>query len=639
MNTKAALAHCKASLAAYLAGKGVDVSRPFICFNPAHDDTRPSMRFDRARNKAHCFACGSDYDTLDLIGIEYGLEGKELFRKAYELFGLNQDKNTKPGHYSSLTPKSAFSLTNTSEIAAEHDSNFDFSAYFTLCRFRLCKTTYALDRGLSSATLERFHIGYDPAWKHPRQAHNPRAPHSPRLIIPTGPNSYVARDTRCDVKGKARKYTKMKVGPVRLFNAEALAIDASVFVVEAEMDALSVIEAGGEAVGLGGVSNVKAFLNMVERIQPAKPLILSLDNDDAGIKAMEQLETGLKRLGIPFYRSNIAGVHKDPSEALERDRMYFISAVRDAEKIGTAIRSTEYEAYLRTSVAGHLNNFLDGRGTRIVIPTGFIALDTLLGGGLHEGLHVMGAVSSLGKTTLALQILDQAARSGHDVLFFSLEMSRDELIAKTLSRHSMEEALRQCDAALAKTMREIIDVKSRDPGSIEPALACYREYAERIFIMEGRENMGVQDIRAAVQNHIRLTGNKPVVLVDYLQMLAPEGERMTDKQNMDRSVVELKRISRDTKTPVIAVSSFNRAGYGDAVKMEGFKESGSIEYSADVLIGLQFAGVGHKNFNLEEAKNKTPREIELVILKNRNGPAGGKVILKYYAAYNYFETL
>ena len=128
-------------------------------------------------------------------------------------------------------------------------------------------------------------------------------------------------------------------------------------------------------------------------------------------------------------------------------------------------------------------------------------------------------------------------------------------------------------------------------------------------------------------------------MVDYLQILAPEDVRATDKQNTDKAVLELKRISRDFKIPVFAVSSFNRENYKTAVSYASFKESGAIEYSSDVLIGLQLKGAGEKGFDADTAKTKNPREIELVILKNRNGETGKRTELKYYPMFNYFEEI
>ena len=71
--------------------------------------------------------------------------------------------------------------------------------------------------------------------------------------------------------------------------------------------------------------------------------------------------------------------------------------------------------------------------------------------------------------------------------------------------------------------------------------------------------------------------------------------------------------------------------------MQAFKESGAIEYSTDVLIGLQLQGVGTENFDVNQAKRQEPRQIEAVILKNRNGRTGDKIGYDYYAMFNYFS--
>lgn len=117
-------------------------------------------------------------------------------------------------------------------------------------------------------------------------------------------------------------------------------------------------------------------------------------------------------------------------------------------------------------------------------------------------------------------------------------------------------------------------------------------YATRIYFHEGMGNIGVDQIRRTVDRHIKFTGNSPVVIIDYLQILEPYEMKASDKQNTDKAVLELKRISRNYKIPVIGISSFNRQNYEEAVSMKSFKESGAIEYSSDVLIGLQLEGVG-----------------------------------------------
>ena len=71
--------------------------------------------------------------------------------------------------------------------------------------------------------------------------------------------------------------------------------------------------------------------------------------------------------------------------------------------------------------------------------------------------------------------------------------------------------------------------------------------------------------------------------------------------------------------------------------MTAFKESGGIDYSADVLIGLQARGAGSRSFNIDEEKKKDPRELELKILKNRTGALCDPLALRYYPAFSCFE--
>ena len=134
-----------------------------------------------------------------------------------------------------------------------------------------------------------------------------------------------------------------------------------------------------------------------------------------------------------------------------------------------------------------------------------------------------------------------------------------------------------------------------------------------------------------------------LVIIDYLQILAPYDMRSTDKQNTDKAVLELKRLSRDFDLPVIGISSFNRESYKESSGNRGrvtavdFKESGAIEYSADVLLGLEFKAAGTKEYSEKTEKQKTPREIKLVVLKNRNGKAWQSTCFDYYPMFNYYR--
>lgn len=588
-----------------------------------------------------CFSCNEGGDIFDLIGKHERItDYSEQLKRAGELFGVSIDS------YRATAQEDFRAYQNQPKSEQYTHNNIhttDYTQFFLQANRDIEKTSY--HRGLSIETLNRFKIGYVESWRHPKA---PNAPASPRLIIPTSKESYLARDTREQIPEEQKPYSKSKVGSIHLFNAKALQnATKPIFIVEGELDALSIIEVGGEAVALGTTTKVKSLLEILKTKKPEQPLIIALDNDEAGEKAYKELSEGLRGLSIPFYRLNPAGEYKDANEALQGNREALRQAVEEAEHIQDEAEQAQREAYLSTSTAHYLQSFIDGIADSVntpYIPTGFKKLDSVLDGGLYEGLYIVGAISSLGKTTIITQIADQIAQAGTDVLIFSLEMARAEIMAKSISRHTLQQVLSSGgDIRNAKTTRGITTGKRYENYSkterelINGAIVAYSQYAEHIYISEGIGDIGAEQIRDTVKQHILFTGNTPVVIIDYLQILAPYSERATDKQNTDKAVMELKRISRDFKTPVIGISSFNRANYSVAVTMEAFKESGAIEYSSDVLIGLQLKGAGKKDFDANEAKKKSPREIELVILKNRNGSTGDKLGYRYYPLFNYFE--
>lgn len=601
-------------------------------------------------NNWKCFACDKGGDVYDLIGeYEHIDDYNQRLNRAGELYGISIDTYHKSTakedlrEYQNQDKTARYTHNNIhTSTQKEEAQEVDYTAFYLQANKDLSKTTY--HRGISIDTLNRFLIGYVESWKHPKA---PNAPASPRLIIPTSRSSYLARDTRDNIPKEARAYSKSKVNTTHIFNQKALEeAQRPIYIVEGEIDALSIIDVGGEAIALGSTSNKRKLLELVKANRPAQSFIIALDNDKAGKDASKDLIEGLKELNIEFIVSNPAGNYKDANEALINDLEGFKDRVTNPKDLLAEEEEALKEEYLQNSTEKHLQDFINGITDSVdtpYIPTGFSTFDNVLDGGLYEGLYIIGAISSLGKTTLITQISDQVAQTGQDVLIFSLEMARAEIMAKSISRHTIIEVLETGgDVKNAKTTRGITTGKrwtnynQKEVELINNSIIKYSEYAKHIFITEGVGNIGVEQIKSTVEKHIKYTGNKPLVIIDYLQILAPYSERATDKQNTDKAVMELKRISRDYKVPIIGISSFNRATYKEKVSMESFKESGAIEYSSDVLIGLQLKGVGNKDFNVNEAKRKNPREVELVILKNRNGSTGNKITFKYYPLFNYF---
>lgn len=598
-------------------------------------------------NRFKCFSCGLSGDIFDLIGaVENITDPLEQLKRAGDLYGIevtgrptaeeelrevaqNQPKNERYTHMDIHTNTDTYTEGNL--------------AYYRECQSHLKETDYHTQRGISEGVANRFMLGYDSQYTKSTGGAVWQA-----LIIPTGSYSYVARNTdpQADSKNRYRK-----TGQAIPLNYKALQTATKpIFIVEGELDALSIIEAGGEAIGLGSTANIDLFINnYIKKKKPAQPLVLALDKDEKGQTATQKLEEELAKLEVPTYKLNPAGDYKDANEALIKDRETFIQAVAHAERLEEEALEAEREEYLKTSSYSHLQEFIDGIAESANTPataTGFTALDSVLDGGLYEGLYTLGAITSIGKTTLALQIADQIAHSGRDVLIFSLEMARTELMSKSISRLTLLDVLENDgEMSNAKTNRGITEgarwanYSQTEKDLIERAISSYGEYARHIFIHEGIGDIGTEYIRETVRKHQLFTGQAPVVLVDYVQILAPHDVRATDKQNIDKAVLELKRISRDYKIPVIGISSFNRNSYEKEINLEAFKESGSLEYGSDVLMGLQLKGAGKRDFDSIEAKRKNPREIELVILKNRNGKTGEKLDLEYYPLFNYFKEV
>lgn len=645
MDREQARQYIKEQLESYLKGKGIKTGHNFKCLNPAHQDNNPSMSIDKSKGQpyhAKCFAssCNAYYDTFDLIGLDYGLTDQaDIFNKAYELFHIDISK-IGPTSKQHAPNTQATQRTQEAHSTQEHKGATDFITYFIQANAQVGKTDYFKKRGINPEVIARFTLGYEPAFK-TKEGGNYATWKA--VIIPTSPTSYTVRNTdpASDKGNRVRKR-----GASQLFNNQALQSGKPVYVVEGEFDALSLVEAGAEALALGSTANVEQLIKNLKREPPAGGIILSLDNDKEGQEASEKLSQAIKALNIPYLKANITGEYKDPNEALTADREQFAQAVQDTQdKLKAQLeaeQNAERDAYLKTSTAYHLQDFLNGITASVntpYIPTGFKGLDQILDGGLYEGLYIMGAVSSLGKTTFLMQIADQIAQDGQEVLIFSLEMARSELMAKSISRLTFL----GCDKTnQAKTTRGITTGKryanynQAEHELIRTSIEHYGEYAKNIYISEGMGDIGADQVRATIARHIKLTGNKPVIIIDYLQLLSPYDQRSTDKQNIDKAVLELKRISRDYKLPVLAISSFNRQNYSQPVSMESFKESGAIEYSSDVLLGLQAKGAGNKNFDINEAKRKDPRELELKILKNRNGATGKTLYYDYYPLFNFF---
>ena len=623
-----------------------------------------SIRKDRdGVDRWRCFKCNKSGDIFDLIGeIEHITDYPRQLEKAKEIFGVEVFTTGKPQR------KAPQPATSTDTQHGMHTCTY--TQFFEEANRHLGETSY--HRGISMETLNRFNVGYVDKWRYPLAAYLAsnkatasgrqrtedtweRIPTSPRLIIPTSPVSYLARDVRSNLTEEQRRYEKSKVGPVHLFNVDVLYnTDKPVFITEGEIDCMTLIDCGVESCAIGSISNMGKLVDMFKKKRPTAKIILALDWDAPGREANEQLQRELFSIGIPSISWDLKedGFNDANEYVMKGEQGFLLSVIDDAlERASELVAAEELEKqeYQRTSAFDLLEPFYDeisNSANAAFLSTGFPQFDYALGGGLFPGLIVLGAISSLGKTTFMQQLCDQVAELNNaDVLYFSLEMSKFEMMAKSISRHtSILSAVRTGGSSeLAKTARGIscgrfwYGYSQEQKDLIYQAMQDYGEYARHIYYVEGIGDVGTAEIREAIEKHIKMTGRTPLVAVDYLQIVKPASDHMTDKQAVDSTILELKKISRDYKLPLFTVSSFNRQKYKTEVEMASFKESGAIEYSADILLGLQLEGAGTKDFDSTKEKAKLPRQIELLVLKNRNGAVGQTIRYRYDPRFNIFE--
>jgi len=648
MDRKAALQELKARLGpldAYLRGRGIDIGqngkKAFHCLNPDHPDRNPSMNY--LGNNVYCHACKATYDIIALMAMEKGLTAGQFIEQGYQQYNIPID-----GGYSISIAQTAPTPTGQEPAQAKpaapaappaKDYSEDIAAYHA----RLGELEPAQLRNLF-ATSKRFKLGYNPAWK----AHSNRGTWQ-ALIIPNDNYSFAVRNL--DPNAEKENRHDRSTGPKGIFNKAALDGDKPIFITEGAIDALSIMEVAqeaGEAIALHG-TDTGALFQLLDSKRPLKPLILALDNDEVGRKGEADIIEGLTQRGIPYLQANITGDYKDANEALNsagaadfvKAVHATISSIQSAEDKAKEEQRKEYQAI--TAAANLEAFFTETKKGVKAYPTGFALLDGELRGGLFEGLTIIGAISSAGKTTFAMQVADNMAKSGRDCLIFSLETSRYELMARSISRETLTMGfMNRKGIAGGMTFRDIMDGGQGE--TLEDATSTYREYAGRLYIFQSLGKIGTQRIRAEVERHKETTGAVPVVFVDYLQLLGPNdnGRFQGAKDITDAAVTDLKCLAVDYKTPVILISSFNRDNYTKDANMASFKESGGIEYSADLLLGLQYEGAGKGGWTQEKAEQTAqmnPRKMELKVMKNRNGTWGQRINLDYYAPFNYFREL
>jgi replicative DNA helicase len=598
-------------------GMKQDRTNTFICpscGSGTHKNKNAAFTIDNMQHY-HCYSCEEDGDIFDLAKL-LGKAGSKAEQLQYVAAWANIPLDTKTAPQKPFRPL----VMDYSKGCKQEE------AYLLQSRANIedpAAAEYLLKRGIYLQEAKSLGIGYDPATK--------------RLVLPWLGSSFyhIDRDITDNAPNKYRKPKSEEVGKQPIYNPAALQQPAF-FIVEGVLDAIAVNLCGYEAIATGGTGTNALADYLISRKYKGVAIVL-LDNDEAGKTAAAKLQETLTPAGVETFQAFTTT--KDPAELLKADRealKSFLTGVYNNAL--TELQRRKEEAYNEGLRALRVMKPIDIAASLFVLsdtveptPTGFNNLDEALGGGLPMGLVCLGAVSSLGKTTFAVQLADNIAASGRSVLFVTIEQSAQEITAKSLSRYAST-------FTHSYSTQEITSAKRRegwnDIDYTNFSKACEKytnEVADNLRILEAEKQPSVEDIKNIAQYMTSFNEEAPIIFIDYLQLLAPKDEHLSDKKAVDVNISDLRRLAKELKTTIFVISSLNRASYSEGVTMESFKESGAIEYGSDVLLGLQPAGIrehldGAKdtrqkreaNKFIQESKKPT-RECELVILKNRGG--------------------
>ena len=243
------------------------------------------------------------------------------------------------------------------------------------------------------------------------------------------------------------------------------------------------------------------------------------------------------------------------------------------------------------------------------VPTGLAQFDSLLGG-LNEGLYLLAGPPGMGKTTLALQLAVAATRDV-PVVVVTFEHAPENLTLKAL-------------CARGGVNPRDVQRGYADLAKLQAAAVAWEPVAQRLAVVEGSSQLTVAQVRTQAQRAMRHhQAERCLVIVDYLQLWAKVAEDLRGnfsvRERVDMLGGLLRELALRLRSPVLALASQNRGAgnYGNgkgSAALDSLKESGDLEYAADVVLFLTEAQ--------ERLATPPARAVELTVAKNRHGDTG-----------------
>lgn len=337
----------------------------------------------------------------------------------------------------------------------------------------------------------------------------------------------------------------------------------------------------------------------------------------------------------------------------------------------------------------HARNILPGfiddiKTEKTVYSTGYKSLDNAIGGGLTGGdLTIIAGETGTGKTAGVLQMAENIARNGNPVIYFTLEISSYELIARSLSRQSFINEL--TDGEKDKlTNKYVVDKRIQDSKNVFTSLSEHEimflatadvsneakqhlknaketysnEISNNLYVYEAEANTTIDDIVKFIEYFIETKKQKPVVFIDYMQLIKPseEHKNYTEKQHIDYNISMLKSTANKHRVAIVMISSINRANYGNEANNGALKGSGDLEYTASTVLLLNYRymdkaeycngsstakGIKEnkkviRQYNGLQARNNDAVALEMKVAKNRHGVPNILINFDFFGKYGLY---
>ena len=558
--------YLKSFLSEYYGIKSI--RKNFKCINKAHDDQHPSMSYHKDEHYVKCFACGYTANIVGVASDYWKISKSDTIKKLKEKYLI---KTKKPR-----------------------------------------KKPYLSTRGLKASTIKHFKIkeveNFQAEYIN-KDGEKSSYPFGPAIIIPNG-DSYIARSIT------NKKFYKPLNSQTSIFFVEELdQIEEPVFIVESPICAMTIWQEGGHAIALGGLGYNHLLSELEKRGKNLPPLIISLDTDASGKKATDTISVIFDDKKYRYINYPVPA-EKDPNEFFivkpNAFKIYLNESISAAKSKTENSSANTLREYIQNSF---LSDEIKQKKDAAVRLTGFKDLDDKLGG-FTQGLYILGGRPGVGKTTFLDQIAYELS-AYTSVFFISYEQNRLHFAAKQIARlaHLMGLSIKSNDILKGNVPQKIIEVMN-----------CYCNSNRNIYIYS--DSPSIEEIQRRVEQFEYDTGTSPIIIVDFIQKVPSLKNNIKDA--VDETVSKLQYFTSDGKRTSILVSSFNRASYYSPVTIDSFRESGNIEYAADVMMGFQYAVQSSKLFKadgkqnekieaIKKAEFENPRKIDIVCVKNRYG--------------------